>query len=41
MDDRDDGEGWPWFLKIVILLAVLVVLFLVVVDLPEFATALG
>lgn len=34
-----DGEGWPWYLRVVLLLVVLVVLFVIVVDLLTFAGA--
>ncbi|MFB6161038.1 MAG: hypothetical protein ABEJ61_07655 [Haloferacaceae archaeon] len=38
-DDGDDG-GFPWYLKLMFLLAFVVVAFIVVVDLLQFAGTL-
>lgn len=34
------SEGLPWFLKVIILVALLVILFVIVIDLITFAGAL-
>ena len=34
------GEGFPWYLKLLIALTLLVIAFIVVVDLLQFATSI-